>query len=499
MASRRRGPQAHMDLPAARRMVMLAADPNPRPPNAFMTDPHSRPTAADRIAPAVWKVAAVVSLGSFMSQMDSTLVNVSLSTFGHALDAHLATAQWIVTGYLLAMALTLPLNGWLVDRVGAKRLYVFCFSTFTFASALCGLAHSMSALIAARLFQGLIAGILVPMAQMMIGRVAGKHLERVMGYATLPILLGPILGPMLAGAILARAEWPWLFFVNVPIGAMGVAMAWRLLPRDADTPARRSFDFLGFALISPGLVALVYGLQNAARGEGQRCVLAGALLLAAFIAYSLRKRDAALVDVRIFSTRVFSIAAVTQCCANGMLFGRQLVVPLYLMLACGLSAAQAGTLLAARGVGMMAAFAVLGPLTQKFGCRALAAGGALLACAATLVFAWMAAHTYSTAWAFASLVLAGFGQGTISVPSISAAYASLPKANLPTANTALNIAQRIGGPLATTMISLTVALAMRDTSVAQSQHFVSAFVLLAALHGLCLLATLGLPVRVIRQ
>ncbi|WP_321787709.1 DHA2 family efflux MFS transporter permease subunit [Paraburkholderia sp. J94] len=464
-----------------------------------MTTNAPRPAAADRIAPAVWKVAAVVSVGSFMSQMDSTLVNVSLSTIGHALDARLATAQWIVTGYLLAMALTLPLNGWLVDRIGAKRLYLFCFSTFTFASALCGFAHSMSALIAARLFQGLIAGMLVPMAQMMIGRVAGKHLERVMGYATLPILLGPILGPVLAGAILTHAAWPWLYFVNVPIGVIGVAMAWRLLPRDADTLDRRRFDFLGFALISPGLVALVYGLQNAAHSAGLACVLAGVLLLAAFIVYSARKGDAALIDVRIFSTRIFAFAAVTQFCANGMLFGRQLLVPLYLILACGLSAAQAGVLLAATGVGMMAAFAVLGPLTERFGCRALAAGGALLACAATFVFAWMAAHTYSTAWALVSLALAGIGQGTISVPSISAAYAALPKANLPTANTALNIAQRIGGPFATTLISLTVALAMRDSGATQAHHFVPAFVLLAALHGLCLAATMGLPVRVIRK
>ena len=461
-----------------------------------MTETHERAHARGRIDPSVWKVAAVVSIGSFMAQMDATLVNVSLSTIGHELDASIAAAQWIVSGYLLAMALTLPLNGWLVDRVGAKRLYVFCFSAFTFASVLCGASQSIGELIGARVLQGLVAGVLAPMAQMMIGRVAGKHMERVMGYATLPILLGPILGPVLAGTILMHARWPWLFFINVPVGALGIALAARLLARDTAPAPRRPFDGVGFALISPGLVALVYGLQNAAHSAGKAALFAGAALLAGFLRHSLRNGAAALIDVRIFADRTFRAAAITQCLANGILFGRVFAVPLYLIAGCGLSVAQAGWLVASIGVGMMVSFVLLGFLTERFGCRAVAAGGAMLAALGALALVGMSSHAYSAPWTIACLFVSGLGQGTISVPAISAAYASMPKARLAMANTALNIAQRMGGPLATTLLAMALAFSMHGLAGARPHDFFMAFAVLAAFHVLCLATTLRLPPRV---
>lgn len=456
--------------------------------------PTHKPDAAQThsaIDPRVWKVALVVSIGSFMAQMDSTLVNVSLSNISRTLGAPIAATQWIVSGYLLAMALMLPLNGWLVDRVGAKRLYLFCFAAFTCASALCGVAHSIDALIGARLLQGLVAGVLAPMAQMMIGRVGGQNMQRVMGYTTLPILLGPIVGPVLAGAILARAAWPWLFFVNVPIGVLGVALAVRMIPRDTRPARPRPFDLAGFALISPGLVALIYGLQSSIV-----CLGAGVVLLAAFVLHARRKGETALIDVRIFQVRTFRVAAFAQFLANGMMFGRQLAVPLFLITGCRLSAAHAGALVAVIGIGMMISFAILGFLTDRFGCRPVAAGGALLALLGTLAFVWMTLGNGSPALAVASLFLAGLGQGTISVPSIAAAYVSLPKARMPVANTALNIAQRIGGPFATTLISMALAMSASHASSAQPHPFLAAFAVLALLHALCLVSTLRLPMRI---
>jgi len=127
----------------------------------------------------------------------------------------------------------------------------------------------MAELICTRVFQGLIGGLLAPMTQMMIARVAGKNMARVMGYATLPILPGPILGAVSAGAVLAHSTWSWLFYLNVPVGILGVALAALLLPDDTLASQKRRFDFVGFALISPGLLAVLYGLQNASRPDGR--------------------------------------------------------------------------------------------------------------------------------------------------------------------------------------------------------------------------------------
>jgi EmrB/QacA subfamily drug resistance transporter len=454
--------------------------------------------ASRGIDSTVWKVAIVAVIGPFMTQIDSTVVNVSLSTISHALDASIDTAQWIVSGYLLAMALMLPLNGWLVDRFGAKRLYMICFSTFTLASILCGASQTMGELICARIFQGLVGGVLAPMTQMMIGRVAGKNMARVMGYAALPILLGPVLGPVLAGTILARASWSWLFYLNIPVGVIGVGLAMWLLPRDSASLQKRPFDFLGFALISPGLVALIYGLQNTSHAEGRWLLLASAAFLAGFLWHSMRNGQSALIDVRIFSDRIFSVAAATQFFANGMLYGRQLTVPLYLIAGCGLSAAHAGWLIAATGVGMMCSFPLLGFLTERYGCRAVAAGGALLAFLSTLTFLWMIEHQFSAAGAVISLFLAGAGQGTISIPSITAAYASISKAKIPVANTALNIAQRVGGPVATTLLAVVLSLSMHNPVNAQPRQFLLAFVALSCLHLFALGAAILLPLRIHR-
>src|ERR1700757_2515290 len=155
-----------------------------------------------RLDPLVWKITSVAVLGSFLAQLDATIVNVSLSSLAVDLHSSLTAIQWVTSGYLLALALMLPLNGWLVERIGAKALYLWCFSAFTLSSALCGIAWSANALVAFRILQGMSGGLRAPRAQMMIARATGNHMTRVMGYAAVPILLAPLLGPVIAGAIL---------------------------------------------------------------------------------------------------------------------------------------------------------------------------------------------------------------------------------------------------------------------------------------------------------
>src|ERR1700723_3410333 len=180
---------------------------------------------SNRLGPGIWKIIAVTVAGAFMAQLSTTMVNVSLSSLGAELHASLSAIQWVTSGYLLALALVLPLSGWLVERIGAKALYLWCFSAFTLSSALCGLAWSANALIGFRILQGMSGGLMAPMAQMMMARAAGKHMARLMGYAAVPILLAPILGPVIAGAILQYASWRWLFLVNLPVGALALVLA----------------------------------------------------------------------------------------------------------------------------------------------------------------------------------------------------------------------------------------------------------------------------------
>src|SRR5580692_6415283 len=223
---------------------------------------------AERLGPDVWKITAVTVAGAFMAQLSTTMVNVSLSSLGAELHASLSTIQWVTSGYLLALALMLPLSGWMVDRIGAKALYLCCFAAFTLSSALCGLAWSASSLIGFRIVQGMSAGPLAPMAQMMMARAAGKRMASVFGVVAMPILLAPLLGPVIAGAILQFASWRWLFLVNLPVGVLALTLAILFLPDDRDETHPRNLDLPGLALLSPGLVLLLYGSDHIRDRDG---------------------------------------------------------------------------------------------------------------------------------------------------------------------------------------------------------------------------------------
>src|SRR6202000_2021389 len=157
-------------------------------------------------------------------------------------------------------------------------LYLWCFSVFTLSSALCGLAWSANSLIAFRILQGMSGGLMAPMTQMMRARAAGKHMARLMGYAAVPILIGPILGPVMAGAILQHASWRWLFLVNLPFGALAILLAVLFLPNDREETTPRDLDLLGLALLSPGLVLFLYGSDHMGERAGLLALATAAVL-----------------------------------------------------------------------------------------------------------------------------------------------------------------------------------------------------------------------------
>src|SRR3982075_3585173 len=186
--------------------------------------------AADPLRRHVWRVSFVVLIGSVMSILDTTIVNVALATLGRELHSTIAEIQWVVTGYLLALAAVIPITGWAARRFGAKRVYIVSLVLFTAGSALCGLATSSTELIVFRVLQGIGGGMILPVGQLMMAEAAGpKRMGRVMSVVAVPAMLAPILGPTLGGVILDNTTWQWIFYVNVPIGIMATIAALRAL------------------------------------------------------------------------------------------------------------------------------------------------------------------------------------------------------------------------------------------------------------------------------
>lgn len=453
--------------------------------------------AADALDPAVWKITAVAVLGSLLAQLDATIVNVSLSSLAADLHSTLPAIQWVTSGYLLALTLVLPLNGWLIDRIGGKALYLWCFALFTTSSALCGLAWSAQSLIGFRILQGVSGGLLAPMAQMMMKRAAGSQFTRIAGYAAIPVMLGPLLGPVIAGAILHYASWRWLFLVNLPVGLLALVLAALFVPDDREERKPRGLDWIGLLLLSPALVLVLFGAERIAARIGLAAMVAGGLLLVVFLNVEKRKAGRALIDLDQFRSRAFSVASGAQFLSNGVMYAGQMLIPLFLIEACGRSPAMMGWMLAPLGLGMMVTFPSLGFLTSRFGERAVAVSGASLAFGATLVLVWLASHGLDILVLVPALFIRGMGQGAVGLPAISVAYASVERHDLPMAATTLNIVQRLGGPTLTTLCAVFLAR-MLEVRLGHTglNAWAFAFLLLAVLHALTALAAAALPPRV---
>jgi EmrB/QacA subfamily drug resistance transporter len=449
-------------------------------------------SSADRIDRKVWIIAATCTGGPLMSGIDSTMVNVSLNTIGEAFQVPLGTIQWVTTAYLLALALALPLNGWLVDRVGARRVFLGCFAIFIAGSALSGSATSPAQLIGFRVLQGMAGGLLAPMMQLMMARHAGRHMARVIGIAAMPVMVGQMFGPSLGGLILTYLSWRWTFYVNVPIGLLAIAFAWRVLPKDEATTPRR-LDLAGLLLISPGLALLLESLVSLAHDNPLApYTLAGSLvLLGGFAAHALRRPATALIDLRLFRGKVFRAAAATQFLSNAINFGGQLLMPLFFLQLRQASPGTTGLLLAPMGLGVFFALPIMGRLSERFGARTVSGAGAAIAFLGTLPFA-LAGPDAPLGLLAAALFVRGFGVGSITIPSAAAAYASVPREQLTSATTAINICQRFGGPAGTSALAIFLQH-MLVVTASPPAAFTAAMWLLAGLAALGVLAASQLP------
>jgi EmrB/QacA subfamily drug resistance transporter len=407
----------------------------------------------------VWLVASVVIVGVIMSILDTTIVNVALETLSRELDAPLSTIQWVSTGYLLSLALVIPLTGWLSERYGAKRIWMISVALFGIGSALCGAAWSAESLIVFRILQGLGGGMIMPIGMALLAQTAGPHrVGRVMSVIGVPMLLGPILGPVIGGVIVDNTTWRWIFYVNIPIAIFALVLAARVMHADAGRADAGKLDTLGLGLISPGLVAIIFGLSQSETHGGFTApivwapVVVGLVLVALFVRHAWFA-DRPLIDLKLFKNTGFSAAAGTTFMLGGALFGTLLILPLYYQVARGESALTAGLLMAPQGVGAAIAMPIAGRLTDRVGGGKVALVGIIVMTLGTLPYAFVGADT--PYWLLAGLlVIRGLGLASSMMPSMAAAYAVLDKAAVPRATSALNVLRQIGGSIGTAVLAV---------------------------------------------
>jgi EmrB/QacA subfamily drug resistance transporter len=440
-------------------------------------DPGFHPEASERIEPYVWKIAGVVILGMIMSILDTTIVNVALHTLRSDLHSSIAQVQWVITGYLLSLAAVIPVTGWAARRFGAKRVYMTSLVLFTAGSALCAVASSTTSLVLFRVLQGAGGGMIMPVGQLIMAQVAGpKRMGRVMGIVSMPAMLAPILGPVVGGAILEKLHWSWIFLVNVPIGAIALVLAWRLLPKTDSGHAGR-LDVVGLGLLSGGSTAVVYGLSQLGSNSSLTApsvvwpVVAGLVLSATFISHALRV-ERPLLDIRLYANRVFGAASLTTFGLGAALFGAMILVPLYYQEVRHESVIVTGLLTGPQGLGMLLVMPFMGRMTERFGGGRVAIVGVSVLSITTIPLAFVAASTSILSISLILLVR-GVGIGFAFVPAMSAAFASLRPDQLSDATPQLNVLQRLGGAIGTAVLA--VVLQRASAGAHTATHLAHAF------------------------
>jgi EmrB/QacA subfamily drug resistance transporter len=474
-----------------------------------MTDtPASAPAAPktdNRIPRNVLGTVWVLIIGGFAGILDTTIVAIAIDTLAREFAVPVSTIQWVSTAYLLALAVAIPLTGWAQARFGGKRLWIAALTLFLLGSVLCAFAWDATSLILFRVLQGLGGGVMFPLMQSLAVQAAGgrtKGMGRMMAIVTVPVALGPILGPVVGGLILNDLSWQWLFLVNVPVVLVGIALAAWKLPDDSARRTRAKLDVVGLLLLAPGLALLLLGLSNVETGDGVGSpevllpLLVGAVLVAGFVAWGLRRRERALVQLRLLGRRSVGSASVVLWLSGAALYGAMLLLPLYWQVLRGETVLSAALLLIPQGVGSLAARPIAGLLIERIGPRVLAMIGFGVMALGTVPFALADAGT-SNLWLSIVLVVRGLGLGTVLIPLMTVSMTGLGHDEIPQATMITRIAQQVGGAFGTAVLAvvLTTLLDGVTDAAGATDAFHAAFWVATGVAALALLASLLLPGR----
>jgi EmrB/QacA subfamily drug resistance transporter len=375
-----------------------------------------------------WLVGIVFAFGMFMNLLDTTIVNVALPTFARDFSASATTIEWVVTAYLLALAVFIPVSGWVGDRFGTKRTFMVALAAFTIGSLLCALSQNIHELIAFRVLQGMGGGMLMPVGMAMVFR-AFTPAERAQAGAlvSIPTAIAPAAGPVLGGYLVEYQSWHWIFLINIPIGVLAILFSGLVL-REERQPRPGRLDVPGFALSSAGLAILMYGLaEGGTRGlDDTRVILTvitGLVLLAVFAFVELRTEQP-LLDLRLFRDPLFRAVSILWIPAQAAFVGALFLVPLLLQLEMGFTPLESGlaTFPQAVGIGLIAP--VMGKAYPRFGPRWLIIAGMIGLLLTTLAFLRVDLQTGE--WSIRLIMLLrGMSFGLVMIPASTAAYVSI--------------------------------------------------------------------------
>jgi EmrB/QacA subfamily drug resistance transporter len=437
-------------------------------------------------------VPLVVACAMFMQNLDSTVIATALPTIARELNESPLTLNVAITCYLLSLAVFIPISGWMADRFGARQVFSGAIVVFTLGSIGCGMSNSLAALVGARIVQGMGGALMVPVGRLVLLRTVTKSdLVRAMSYVSVPALLGPVMGPPLGGFIVTYWSWRWIFFINIPIGVLGIVLV-NLLVGDLKEAGRRPFDFSGFVLTGVGLATLAFGFENVGRGALPSVLVASLLIVgAACMVFYLR--HAHRVAYPIIDLALFKIPTYASATIGGFLFRMGLgalpfLLPLMLQVGFGLNALSSGLLTFASAAGAMTMKITAVRILRALGFRTVLVGDAVISALFLFGYSFFRPTTPHLV-IFLALLAGGFFRSLQMTSINTLGYADVPPAMLSRATSLTSMAQQLSQTVgvASGALLLQLVLALRGGSSLTAPDFYPAFV------GVAMISLLSVP------
>jgi DHA2 family multidrug resistance protein len=424
-----------------------------------------------------WLIAASVMLATFMEVLDTSVANVSLPHIAGTLSASTEEATWVLTSYLVANAVILPITGWLSSYFGRKRLLITCIIIFTASSALCGAATSMTMLIVARVLQGIGGGVLQPTAQaVLMESFPFEKRGQAMAVYAMGIIVAPIIGPTLGGWITDNYSWRWIFYINVPVGIAAVLMAMWFIenpPYLKRTKGSR-IDYLGFALMTVCLATFQLVLDTGQQNDwfaSKQIVLLSIISAASLVGFVIRELtvEEPIVDLRVLANRNFGVGTLLMTIVGGVLYGTTALLPLFLQTLLGYPAVQSGLAVSPRGIGSMASMIIVGRLVGKIDSRLLMTFGFFVLAISMYMLAGVNLEiaTSNIVW---PNIINGFAMGFIFVPLTTTATGTLGREQMSNAAGIYSLMRNLGGGLGISAVTTLLARGAQQHQAMMVSH-----------------------------